>query len=91
MDVKWISKFGEQHGLDWCIIRPHNVYGVKQNIWDKYRNVLGIWMFQHLNGEDMTIFGDGTQTSGSFSFIDDSLEPLWNSSVREEYQKKSLT
>ena len=35
---------GEQHGLDWCIIRPHNVYGVKQNIWDKYRNVLGIWI-----------------------------------------------
>ena len=69
---------GEQHGLDWCIIRPHNVYGVKQNIWDKYRNVLGIWMFQHLNGEDMTIFGDGTQTR-AFSFIDDSLEPLWNS------------
>ena len=31
---------GEQHGLDWCIVRPHNVYGIKQNIWDKYRNVL---------------------------------------------------
>ena len=39
---------GEQHGLDWCIIRPHNVYGIKQNIWDKYRNVLGIWMYNHL-------------------------------------------
>ena len=37
---------GEQHGLDYCIIRPHNVYGIKQNIWDKYRNVLGIWMYQ---------------------------------------------
>ena len=31
---------GEQHDLDWCIIRPHNVYGINQNIWDKYRNVL---------------------------------------------------
>ena len=41
---------GEQHGLDYCIIRPHNVYGRKQNIWDKYRNVLGIWMYQHMNG-----------------------------------------
>lgn len=80
---------GEQHGLDWCIIRPHNVYGVKQNIWDKYRNVLGIWMFQHLNGEDMTIFGDGTQTR-AFSFIDDSLEPLWNSAVREEASKEII-
>jgi UDP-glucose 4-epimerase len=80
---------GEQHGLDWCIIRPHNVYGVKQNIWDKYRNVLGIWMYQHLNGEDMTIFGDGEQTR-AFSFIDDSLEPLWNSAVRKEASKEII-
>jgi UDP-glucose 4-epimerase len=80
---------GEQHGLDWCIIRPHNVYGIKQNIWDKYRNVLGIWMYQHLNGEDMTIFGDGEQTR-AFSFIDDSLEPLWNSAVREEASKEII-
>jgi len=80
---------GEQHGLDWCIIRPHNVYGVKQNIWDKYRNVLGIWMYQHLNGEDMTIFGDGEQTR-AFSFIDDSLEPLWNSAVRKKASKEII-
>ena len=80
---------GEQHGLDWCIIRPHNVYGVKQNIWDKYRNVLGIWMFQYLNGEPMTIFGDGEQTR-AFSFIDDSLEPLWNSAVRDKASKEII-
>ena len=80
---------GEQHGLDWCIIRPHNVYGVKQNIWDKYRNVLGIWMYQHLNGMDMTIFGDGEQTR-AFSFIDDSLEPLWNAAVRTEASKEII-
>ena len=70
---------GEQHGLDWCIIRPHNVYGVKQNVWDKYRNVLGIWMYQHTIKEPMTIFGDGAQTR-AFSYIDDSLEPLWKAS-----------
>jgi UDP-glucose 4-epimerase len=80
---------GEQHGLDWTIIRPHNVYGVKQNIWDKYRNVLGIWMYQHLNGEPMTIFGDGEQTR-AFSFIDDSLEPLWNAAIRPEASKQII-
>jgi UDP-glucose 4-epimerase len=41
-----IEIIGNHFGLDWCIIRPHNVYGVKQNIWDKYRNVLGIWIYQ---------------------------------------------
>jgi len=80
---------GEQHGLDWCIIRPHNVYGVKQNIWDKYRNVLGIWMYQHLNGEPMTIFGDGEQTR-AFSFIDDSIEPLWNAAIKPEASKEII-
>lgn len=80
---------GEQHGLDWCIIRPHNVYGVKQNIWDKYRNVLGIWMFQHMNGETMTIFGDGEQTR-AFSYIDDSLAPLWNAAVRPDASRQII-
>jgi UDP-glucose 4-epimerase len=80
---------GEQHGLDWCIIRPHNVYGIKQNIWDKYRNVLGIWMYQHLNGQPMTIFGDGTQTR-AFSFIDDSLVPLWKASFKPEASKQII-
>jgi UDP-glucose 4-epimerase len=80
---------GEQHGLDWCIIRPHNVYGVKQNIWDKYRNVLGIWMFQYMNDEPMTIFGDGSQTR-AFSFIDDSLEPLWKASQNQNASKQII-
>ena len=79
----------EQHGLDYCIIRPHNVYGIKQNIWDKYRNVLGIWMFQYLNNQPLTIFGDGEQTR-AFSYIDDSLEPLWNAAVRPEASKETI-
>jgi UDP-glucose 4-epimerase len=80
---------GDQHGLDWCIIRPHNVYGIKQNIWDKYRNVLGIWMYQHMNGEPMTIFGDGKQTR-AFSYIDDNLEPLWNSAILSQASKQII-
>lgn len=80
---------GEQHGLDWCIIRPHNVYGRKQNIWDKYRNVLGIWMYQYMIDEPMTIFGDGAQTR-AFSCIDDIVEPLWNSAVRPEASKEII-
>ena len=80
---------GEQHGLDWCIIRPHNVYGIKQNIWDKYRNVLGIWMFQHMNGDPMTIFGDGEQTR-AFSYIDDNLEPFWNAAILPQASKEII-
>ena len=72
----------EQHGLKYTIIRPHNFYGINQNIWDKYRNVLGIWMFQILNNQRPTIFGDGEQVR-AFSYVDDSLVPFWNASQRE--------
>ncbi len=80
---------GEQHGLDWCIIRPHNVYGIKQNIWDKYRNVLGIWMYQKLNNQPITIYGDGTQTR-AFSFIDDSIKPLWKAATTPGASKEII-
>ncbi len=60
----------EQFGLDYIIFRPHNVYGEHQNIGDKYRNVIGIFMNQLLQGKPLTIFGDGEQTR-AFSYIDD--------------------
>jgi UDP-glucose 4-epimerase len=60
----------EMFGLNHIIFRPHNVYGERQNIGDRYRNVIGIFMNQILRGEPMTIFGDGEQTR-AFSYIDD--------------------
>lgn len=57
-------------GLRSVIFRPHNVYGEYQNIGDPYRNVVGIFMNQVLQGQAMTIFGDGTQTR-AFSYVDD--------------------
>jgi len=60
----------EMFGLDYVVFRPHNVYGEKQNIGDRYRNVVGIFMNQLLKDEPMTIFGDGTQQR-AFTHIDD--------------------
>ncbi|MFP3948410.1 MAG: NAD-dependent epimerase/dehydratase family protein [Longimicrobiales bacterium] len=57
-------------GLPYTIFRPHNVYGEGQNIGDRYRNVVGIFMNQIMKGEPMTVFGDGTQTR-AFSHVDD--------------------
>jgi len=61
-----ISK--EMFNLDYIIFRPHNVYGERQNIGDKYRNVVGIFMNQILQNKPMSIFGDGSQTR-AFSYI----------------------
>jgi UDP-glucose 4-epimerase len=60
----------EMFGLDHVIFRPHNVYGERQNVGDRYRNVVGIFMNQLLRGEPMTIFGDGAQQR-AFTHIDD--------------------
>jgi UDP-glucose 4-epimerase len=60
----------EMFGLDYVIFRPHNVYGERQNIGDRYRNVVGIFMNQLLRGEPMTIFGDGLQQR-AFTHIND--------------------
>jgi UDP-glucose 4-epimerase len=60
----------EMFGLDYVIFRPHNVYGERQNIGDRYRNVVGIFMNQLLRGEPLTIFGDGSQQR-AFTHIDD--------------------
>ncbi len=67
---------GDQHGLNWCVIRPHNLYGAQQSIWQKYRNVLGIWMARHLEGKPLLIYGDGEQQR-AFSYIDDCLPCFW--------------
>jgi UDP-glucose 4-epimerase len=60
----------EMFGLNYIIFRPHNVYGERQNIGDPYRNVVGIFMNQIMQGKKLTIFGDGMQTR-AFSHIDD--------------------
>jgi len=70
----------DMFGLNYIIFRPHNVYGEKQNIGDRYRNVVGIFMNQILQDKPMTIFGDGTQTR-AFSYIKD-VAPLIAESVQ---------
>jgi len=60
----------EMFGLDYTIFRPHNVYGERQNVGDRYRNVVGIFMNQILQGEPLTIFGDGEQER-AFTHVDD--------------------
>jgi UDP-glucose 4-epimerase len=65
----------EMFGLNYVVFRPHNVYGENQNIGDKYRNVIGIFMNQIMQGKSLTIFGDGTQTR-AFSYIDDVAIPI---------------
>jgi UDP-glucose 4-epimerase len=80
-DVYGINKFAMErctevlskiHGFDYTIIRPHNVFGERQSLCDKYRNFIAIWMNRIMREETMHIFGDGTQRRAP-SYIDFSL------------------
>jgi UDP-glucose 4-epimerase len=70
----------EMFGLGYVIFRPHNVYGEFQNIGDRYRNVIGIFMNRLMQGKPMPVFGDGEQTR-AFSYIGD-IAPVIAASVR---------
>tara|TARA_B100001094_G_scaffold107015_1_gene102974 strand:+ start:2959 stop:3951 length:993 start_codon:yes stop_codon:yes gene_type:complete len=65
----------EQFGLRYNIVRPHNVLGTYQNIWDRYRNVIGIFIRKTLNGQPILVYGDGEQTR-AFSDIRYYMEPF---------------
>lgn len=79
-----IQAAGKQHGLKYVIVRPFNVYGERQNIWDRYRNVFGIWMYNRLNNLPITIFGDGTQTR-NFTYVKNILPALYALGDHKQY------
>ena len=58
------------HNFEHVIIRPHNVYGPRQNLSDPYRNVIGIFINCLLNDRNFYIYGDGEQKR-AFTYIDD--------------------
>lgn len=75
----------EMFGLNYIIFRPHNVYGEYQNIGDRYRNVVGIFMNQLMQKKPLTIFGNGNQTR-AFSYIGDISSIIADSvKVKEAY------
>ncbi len=61
------------HGVDTRIVRIFNTYGPRMRLEDG--RVLPAFMSQALRGEDMTVFGDGSQTR-SFCFVDDLIEGI---------------
>lgn len=76
MSERSIVIAGDTQGLDFCIIRPRNVYGPGQNIFDRSRNLFGIWMYNALNNLPCLIYGDGSQ-GRTFTYIDDIIPCLY--------------
>ncbi|MFM8951267.1 MAG: NAD-dependent epimerase/dehydratase family protein, partial [Bacteroidota bacterium] len=62
------------HGLETRIVRIFNTYGPRMRLNDG--RVLPAFIGQALRGEDLTVFGDGTQTR-SFCYVDDLVEGIY--------------
>ncbi len=62
------------HGLDTRIVRIFNTYGPRMRLNDG--RVLPAFIGQALRGEDLTVFGDGSQTR-SFCYVDDQVEGIY--------------
>mgnify|MGYP001947364791 FL=1 len=62
------------HGLETRIVRIFNTYGPRMRLNDG--RVLPAFMGQALRGEDLTVFGDGSQTR-SFCYVDDLIEGIY--------------
>lgn len=66
--------YHRHHGLDTRIVRIFNTYGSRMRLNDG--RVVPAFMGQALRGEDLTVFGDGSQTR-SFCYIDDQIEGIY--------------
>ncbi len=62
------------HGLETRIVRIFNTYGPRMRLNDG--RALPAFIGQALRGEDLTVFGDGTQTR-SFCYVDDLIEGIY--------------
>ena len=77
------------YGFKYVIIRPHNVYGPRQNLSDPYRNVVGIFINSLLHGKNFYVYGDGKQKR-AFSYIDDVAPAIVKAAFKKECEGKTI-
>ena len=77
------------YGFKYLIIRPHNVYGTRQNLSDPYRNVIGIFLNRLLHNKSFYIYGNGEQKR-AFSYIDDVIPPMINAAFNKKCEGRIM-
>src|SRR5712692_1805999 len=69
----YMTSFYRCYGLETVCLRYFNIFGPRQDPTSPYSGVLAKFITQMLNGEQPTIFGDGTQ-SRDFNYVDNAVE-----------------
>ncbi len=88
MTMEQITKvMSSVYGFNYVILRPHNVYGPRQNLSDPYRNVIGIFINRLLQNKKFYIYGDGEQRR-AFSYIDDITPVIAEAAFDKKYENE---
>lgn len=89
VDVNGINKaageryhllYGRVYGLRVSVLRLTNTYGPRMRTSDSRQMFLGVWIRQALAGEELLVFGDGTQRR-DFTYVDDAVRALCHAAV----------
>ena len=75
------------HNVDTRIVRIFNTYGPRMRLNDG--RVLPAFIGQALRGEDLTVFGDGSQTR-SFCYVDDQVEGIYKLLMSDYHQPVNI-
>ncbi len=76
----YLKSYKQEYGLDYTIFRFFNTYGPKQS----KDFVISKFISAALNNEDITIYGDGSQTR-TFCFIEDNIEATTNAFYENKF------
>jgi len=75
--------YGQVYGLATCVLRLTNTYGPRMRVKDDRQTFLGTWLKLAVEGEELLIFGDGTQRR-DFTYVDDAVEAFLLAGARPE-------
>jgi UDP-glucose 4-epimerase len=92
VDVNGINKtagewyhllYGRVHGLRISVLRLTNTYGPRMRVKDARQTFLGDWLRRALDGQEIEVFGDGSQRR-DFNYVDDAVAAFLLAAVRDE-------
>jgi len=75
--------YGAVHGLRTCVLRLTNTYGPRMRVKDDRQTFLGTWLRLAVQGEELLVFGEGTQKR-DFTYVDDAVEAFLLAGSRDE-------
>jgi UDP-glucose 4-epimerase len=79
----YYALYGQRYGLRACVLRLTNCFGPRMRVTDARQSVVGAWIRAALDGEPITVWGDGSQIR-DLNYVDDVVDAMIRASARVE-------